>query len=243
MSADLGDHVILVTGAAGTLGKAICALLAESGAQVVGTDIRAGEGIAAKHDVTSPEDWRAVSAMIEARHGRLDGLVNNAGIGTIGSIESTSFEDWRRVMAINADSIFLGCQTLWPLLKRGKAASIVNVSSVSGLVASGNFLAYNASKGAVRLMSKSIALHGARNAPPIRCNSLHPAFVQSDMVEAMINNSRNPDATRESLRKEIPLGRFARPNEIAESVKFLLSPASSFITGSELVADGGLVAR
>ncbi len=239
--AALTGRIILLTGASGSLGQAMTELFRESGATVVTTDIKPGGDHV--HDVTSAADWARVLADVDARHRRLDGLVNNAGVGALGSIESETFEGWRRVMAINCDSIFLGCQAAWPLLKRSQSASIVNISSVSGLVASGNFLAYNASKGAVRLMSKSIALHGARAHPPVRCNSVHPAFVESAMVSGMVANSRNPERTRQNLTAEIPLGRFARPGEIAETVRFLLSDASSFMTGSELIADGGLVAK
>ena len=239
----LAGRVILITGAAGSLGAAMAALCRAGGALVIATDIKAAQGVDHAHDVTSAADWARVLAAVRAAHGRLDGLVNNAGIGTVGSIENETFEGWRRVMSVNCDSIFLGCQAAWPLLKRSAAASIVNISSVSGLVASGNFLAYNASKGAVRLMSKSIALHGAKAHPPIRCNSVHPAFIDSAMVSGMVQSSRNPERARDNLTAEIPMGRFGKPEEIAETVRFLLSDASSFMTGSEVVADGGLVAR
>ena len=123
-------------------------------------------------------------AEIERTHGRLDGLVNNAGIGTPGDIEHTSFAEWRRVMAVNADGVFLGCKHAMPLLAKSKAPSIVNISSASGIVGGANLAAYNASKGAVRLLTKSVALYGARKRPPVRCNSVHPAFIDGDMVDA-----------------------------------------------------------
>ena len=238
----LTGHVVLITGAAGTLGRATAEAVRAAGGAVVATDLNPGEGVDLAHDVTTEADWAAVIAECQARHGRLDGLVNNAGIVHLGSIEDTSLADWRRVMAVNADGVFLGCKAAWPLLKRSAAPAIVNLSSVSGLVGGANLAAYNASKGAVRLLTKSVALHGARLAPPIRCNSVHPAFVEGAMVDDLAAAARDPARAREKMAAAIPLGRLARPAEIAASVVHLLSPAASFITGSEMVIDGGLVA-
>ena len=139
--------------------------------------------------MTKEEDWKAAMAEIERTHGRLDGLVNNAGIGTPGDVEQTPFSEWRRVMAVNADGVFLGCKYAMPLLAKSKAPSIVNISSASGIVGGANLAAYNASKGAVRLLTKSVALSGARKRPPVRCNSVHPAFIEGDMVDAMVQGS------------------------------------------------------
>ncbi len=169
--------------------------------------------------------------------------MNNAGIITIGDVEHTSFADWRRVMAVNADGTFLGCKYAMPLLARSPAPAIVNISSVSGLVGGASLAAYNASKGAVRLLTKSVALSGARKSPPVRCNSLHPAFVESDMVAALASGARNPARARERMQADIPLGRMAHPDEIGAAVVWLLSDAAAFMTGAELVLDGGLVAR
>lgn len=238
----LAGHAVLVTGAAGTLGRAICAAVREAGGTALATDLRRAEGIDLAHDVTSEADWARVIAEAEARHGRLDGLVNNAGIVHLGTVEETTPADWRRVMAVNADGPFLGCRAAWPLLKRSAAASIVNVSSVSGLVGGANLAAYNASKGAVRLLSKSVALHGARHDPPIRCNSVHPAFVEGAMAEAIAGAARDPARARERMAGAIPLRRLARPEEVAAAVVHLLSPASAFTTGAEIVIDGGLTA-
>ena len=238
----LTGHVVLITGAAGTLGRATAEAVRAAGGAVVATDLNPGEGVDLAHDVTAEADWAAVIAECQARHGRLDGLVNNAGIVHLGSIEDTSLADWRRVMAVNADGVFLGCKAAWPLLQRSAAPAIVNLSSVSGLVGGANLAAYNASKGAVRLLTKSVALHGARLAPPIRCNSVHPAFVEGAMADNLAAAARDPARAREKMAAAIPLGRLARPAEIAASVIHLLSPAASFITGSEMVIDGGLVA-
>jgi NAD(P)-dependent dehydrogenase (short-subunit alcohol dehydrogenase family) len=238
----LTGHIVLVTGAAGTLGRATAEAVRAAGGTVVATDLAAGDGIVLAHDVTSEADWARVIAECEARHGRLDGLVNNAGIVHLGSIEDTSLTDWRRVMAVNADGVFLGCKAAWPLLKRSAAPAIVNLSSVSGLIGGANLAAYNASKGAVRLLTKSVALHGARIDPPVRCNSVHPAFVEGAMVDDLAGAARDPARAREKMAASIPLRRLARPEEVAASVVHLLSPAASFITGSEMVIDGGLVA-
>ncbi|HUF88078.1 MAG TPA: SDR family oxidoreductase [Thermohalobaculum sp.] len=238
----LEGHAVLVTGAAGTLGRAIAAAVRAAGGSVIATDLRAGECIDLTHDVTCEAGWARAMSEAEARHGRLDGLVNNAGIVHLGSIEDTTPAQWRAVMGVNADGTFLGCRAAWPLLKRSRAASIVNLSSVSGLVGGANLAAYNASKGAVRLLTKSIALHGARRDPPIRCNSVHPAFVEGAMADGIAGAARDPARARAKMAQAIPLRRLARPEEVAAAVVHLLSPAAAFITGSELVIDGGLTA-
>ena len=238
----LPGHIILITGAAGTLGRATAAAIRAAGGTVIATDLQPGDDIDLPHDVTTEAGWAAVIAEVEARHGHLDGLVNNAGIAHLGSIEDTSLADWKRVMAVNADGVFLGCKSAWPLLKRSTAPAIVNLSSVSGLIGGANLAAYNASKGAVRLLTKSVALHGARLDPPIRCNSVHPAFVAGAMADDLAEATNDPVRTREKMAASIPLRRLAQPHEVAASIVHLLSPAASFITGSEMVIDGGLVA-
>jgi len=238
----LTGHIVLVTGAAGTLGRTTTAVIRAAGGTVLATDLVAGEGVDLTHDVTSEADWGRVIAEAETRHGRLDGLVNNAGIVTLGSIEDTSLAEWRRVMAVNADGVFLGCKAAWPLLKQSAHGSIVNLSSVSGLIGGANLAAYNASKGAVRLLTKSVALHGARLDPPIRCNSVHPAFVEGAMVEGIAGATRDPARARDRMAGAIPLRRLAKPEEVAAAILHLLSPASAFTTGAEFVIDGGLVA-
>jgi NAD(P)-dependent dehydrogenase (short-subunit alcohol dehydrogenase family) len=238
----LAGHIVLVTGAAGTLGRATAAAIRAAGGTALATDLSPREGVDLAQDVTSEADWARVIGEAEARHGRLDGLVNNAGIVQLGSIEDTSLADWRRVMAVNADGVFLGCKAAWPLLKRSRAASIVNISSVSGIVGGANLAAYNASKGAVRLLTKSVALHGARLDPPIRCNSVHPAFVEGAMVEQISGATRDPDRAREKMAAAIPVRRLAKPEEVAATILHLLSSASAFTTGAEFVVDGGLVA-
>jgi 3(or 17)beta-hydroxysteroid dehydrogenase len=239
----LKGSIVLVTGAAGTIGHATCAAIEAAGGTAVRSDISGRPGMDHALDVTSEADWIRVVAAITSQHGRLDGLVNNAGVGCIGDVEQTTYAEWKRVHAINVDGVFLGCKYAMPLLGKSKAASIVIISSASGLVGGPGMAAYSSSKGAVRLLSKSVALAGARKSPPIRCNSVHPAFVDSDMVDHMVNLSRVPDRTRQKLTDEIPLGRMAKPTEIANAIVWLLSGSSSFSTGTELVLDGGLVAK
>ncbi len=243
MGGRLGGKLILVTGAAGTLGRAIALAIEADGGTAIRSDLAGRTGMDIALDVTREDDWRAAVAVIASRHGRLDGLVNNAGIVTLGDVEATSLAEWRRVMAVNVDGVFLDCKSAMPLLGKAPAGSIVNLSSVSGLVGGANLAAYNASKGAVRLLTKSVALSGARKSPPIRCNSVHPAFVEGDMVDAIAGAARDPSRARERMQGAIPLGRMARPEEIAEAVVWLLSPSSSFMTGAEMVLDGGLVAQ
>jgi NAD(P)-dependent dehydrogenase (short-subunit alcohol dehydrogenase family) len=238
----LKDHIVLLTGALGTLGSAMCSAIEAAGGTAIRSDLSFRGAVDIALDVTREEDWQAAAAEIERRHGRLDGLVNNAGVGTPGDIEKTSFAEWRRVMAVNADGVFLGCKYAMPLLAKSKAPSIVNISSASGIVGGANLAAYNASKGAVRLLTKSVALYGARKRPPVRCNSVHPAFIEGDMVDAMVNTRPDPAKAMAKLYAQIPMGRLGHPHEVSGTVVWLLSEASSFTTGSEVLVDGGLIA-
>ena len=154
---DLNDKIVLVTGAAGAIGAAVISALSRAGGTAIATDL---SGCSTRLDVTAEADWQRVTADIERRHGRLDGLVNAAGIVALGSVEQTDFATWRRVLAVNLDGAFLGCKYAMPLLRK-KGGAIVNLSSVSGLVGGHNLAAYNASKGGLSLLTKSVALHGA----------------------------------------------------------------------------------
>lgn len=238
----LRNKVILVTGAAGGIGSAIVDAVVENGAIGIATDLAGKGAIDHALDVTSEADWRRVVAEIERAHGRLDGLVNAAGVVVIGSIEELDFEQWRRVLAVNLDGTFLGCKHAFALMRRG-GGSIVNLSSVSGLVGGHNLAAYNASKGGVRLLSKSVALHGARLDPKVRCNSVHPAFIEGDMAESIVLATADPDKARTRMARDIPIGRFGRAEEVADLCVYLLSEESAFVTGAEFVIDGGLTAR
>ena len=239
---ELRGHVVLVTGALCTLGSAMCKAIEAAGGTALRSDLATRGNLDIALDVTSEENWLSATAAIAHSHGRLDGLVNNAGVGTPGDVEQTSFAEWRRVMAINADGVFLGCKYAMPMLAKSKAPSIVNISSASGIVGGANLAAYNASKGAVRLLTKSVALSGARKRPPVRCNSVHPAFIEGDMVDRMVKGRPDPAKAMAKLNAQIPIGRLGQPHEVANTVVWLLSAASSFTTGSELLVDGGLIA-
>lgn len=242
MTARMKDKVVLVTGAAGTIGGAIAALVESEGGKAIRSDLANHKGQDIALDVTAESDWKAAAAAVGKMHGRLDGLVNSAGIASLGTIESEDFAGYKKTMAVNVDGTYLGCKYAMPLLKV-RGGSIVNLSSVSGLVAGHNLASYNASKGAVRLLSKSVALYGARLKPQVRSNSVHPTFVEGAMVEAMLANVKSKDTARERMTADVPLARFAQPEEVANLAVFLLSDESAFITGAEIPIDGGLTAR
>jgi 3(or 17)beta-hydroxysteroid dehydrogenase len=239
---DLKDRIVLVTGAAGAVGSAVVAAVRRAGGTAIATDLGHSAGIDAELDVTAEADWQRAAVDIERSHGRLDGLVNAAGIVALGSIEQLDFATWRRVLAVNLDGAFLGCKYSFPLLRKNGGA-IVNLSSVSGLVGGHNLAAYNASKGGLSLLTKSVALHGARCKPPVRCNAVCPAFLQGPMVDTIVQSARDPQTAREKLPHDIPLGRLGKPAEVADLCVYLLSDEAAFITGADLPIDGGLTAR
>jgi 3(or 17)beta-hydroxysteroid dehydrogenase len=242
----LEGKVALITGGARGIGRAAGERFHGERATVVVADIDArAEGIggepAVALDVTSDAQWRAVTDSIIARHGRLDILVNNAGIVRMGSIEDMSDEDWRATQSINVDGVFYGCRHGVRVMK-ATGGSIINMSSVSGLVGGHNLVAYNASKGAVRLLTKSVALHCARKGYGLRCNSVHPAFVETGMLDDIVAKARDRETARGKLGGAIPLGRTAEPHEIADLLVYLASDESRFVTGAEMIIDGGLSA-
>jgi len=240
--ANLKKKIVLITGAAGAIGAAVVAAVKSAGGTAIATDLSGRAGLDGVLDVTAEADWQRIAAEVERQHGRLDGLVNAAGIAAVGSIEKTDFATWRRVLSINLDGTFLGCKYAFPLLRK-QGGSIVNLSSVLGLVGSPNLTAYNASKGGVSLLTKSVALNGARYKPPVRCNAICPAFVDGAMVDEIARSTRNPQAVQQKLMSDIPLGRLGKPAEVANLCVYLLSDDAGFITGADLPIDGGLTAR
>jgi 3(or 17)beta-hydroxysteroid dehydrogenase len=240
--ADLTDKIVLVTGAGGAIGSAAVMAIRAAGGTTIATDLRGGAGIDAELDVTSESDWQGLVAQIERDHGRLDGLVNAAGIASVAHVEKADFADWRRVLSVNLDGTFLGCKYAFPLLRK-KGGAIVNLSSVLGLIGSANLPAYSASKGGVSLLTKSVALHGARYKPAVRCNAVCPAFIEGPMVDGIAQGTRDPDAVKQRLSVDIPLGRLGAPEEVAKLCVYLLSDDASFITGADVPIDGGLTAR
>jgi len=240
--AELKNKIVLVTGAAGAVGAAVAAAVKRAGGLAIASDLGRCAGIDAVLDVTAEADWQRVAAEIERTHGRLDGLVNAAGIVALGSVEQLDFATWRRVLAVNLDGAFLGCKYSFPLLRKN-GGSIVNLSSVSGLVGGHNLAAYNASKGGLSLLTKSVALHGARCKPAVRCNAICPAFLEGPMVDHIAQSARHPDAARERMASGIPLGRLGQPAEVADLCVYLLSDAAAFVTGADLPIDGGLTAQ
>ena len=257
MNGRLSGKKALVTGGAQGLGAAIARRLAAEGAAVLITDINAAGaaeiaaeiyarhgkdlGWSMRHDVTREEDWKAAIAMAEAVMGGLSVLVNNAGVVTTATVEELSLERWHRDMAINADGVFLGCRESLPLMRRSQPGSIVNIASISALIASHNFASYNASKAAVWMLSKSVALHCARQGWDIRCNSVHPAFVRTPLLQDIIRG-KDEEAMLAKLAKQVPLGRLGEPDDVAHAVVYLASDESRFMTGAELKLDGGLSA-
>jgi 3(or 17)beta-hydroxysteroid dehydrogenase len=240
--AGLNNKIVLVSGGAGAIGAAIAAAVKRAGGTAITSDLAGRPGVDISLDVTVEADWQHAMAEIQQKHGRLDGLVNAAGIAVVGNIEKTDFATWKRVLGVNLDGAFLGCKYAFPLLSK-QGGSIVNLSSVLGLIGGPNLTAYNASKGGVSLLTKSVALHGARLKPPVRCNAVCPAFVEGPMVDEIAHGTLNPQAVRQKLALNIPLGRLGQPGEVADLCVFLLSDESAFITGADVPIDGGLTAR
>ncbi len=240
--AGLNNKIVLVSGGAGAIGAAIAAAVKRAGGTAIASDLAGRPGVDISLDVTVEADWQRAMAEIQQKHGRLDGLVNAAGIAAVGNIEKTDFATWKRVLGVNLDGAFLGCKYAFPLLSK-QGGAIVNLSSVLGLIGGPNLTAYNASKGGVSLLTKSVALHGARLKPPVRCNAVCPAFVEGPMVDEIAHGTRNPQAVRQKLALDIPLGRLGQPEEVADLCVYLLSDEAGFITGADVPIDGGLTAR
>ncbi|MDR3506565.1 MAG: glucose 1-dehydrogenase [Caulobacteraceae bacterium] len=266
----VNGKVALVTGAASGIGRACAEALAAEGAAVVITDVQhaAGEALAAEitagggkaiylpQDVTSEDVWIATIAAIKDQFGRLDVLVNNAGIGLGGLITDMTLADFRRQQAINVEGVFLGTKHALPLMRAGGGGSIINMSSVAGIKGAPNLAAYSATKGAVRLFTKATALECAAMQDGVRANSVHPGIIETpiwDSISAGMGASAAgasiapPGANRIDLDAitavATPLGVKGWPKDIALGVVYLASDESRYVTGTELIIDGGMVAR
>lgn len=253
--------IALVTGAAQGLGEAAARMLVREGAQVAVTDVNAegveraaralnamrkDSAIAISHDVTSEDQWRRALDETERQFGGLHVLVNNAGIGLTKDFETVTLEEWRRVHAIDLDGVFLGCKLAIPPMARsvkatGLGGSIVNISSISGIIAGHNMAAYNSAKAAVRHLSKSVALHCAKRGYGIRSNSVHPVFIATPILDGLVERVGREEAYAK-LGRQVPLGHIGEPDDIAYAVLYLASDESKFVTGAELKVDGGISA-
>ncbi|MFL2705990.1 MAG: glucose 1-dehydrogenase [Gammaproteobacteria bacterium] len=265
--ADLKNKIALISGGARGIGGAISEAMAAAGASVIITDQLTEEGESKveglidkgypatfiKHDVTIESEWNKVIQHCTKSFGGLDILVNNAGIYFPSLIEETTLEDWRKMFSVNVEGVFLGTKVSIPEIKkrsmnRDSSGSIINLSSVAGLVGSPNHGAYTASKGAVRLFTKSSALECASLEYNIRVNSIHPGVIDTSMGTQVVNSMIEQTGTgdneaRAQLSELHPLARFGKPEEIAQTAVFLASDDSSFITGTEIIVDGGLTAK
>jgi NAD(P)-dependent dehydrogenase (short-subunit alcohol dehydrogenase family) len=247
--------IALVTGAGLGLGRASSLLLAKEGAKLVVTDIdeklaaqtaeaigeAGGEALSLRHDVANPDDWQAVMDAVEQEFGRLDVLVNNAGIAIAKTIEDTTLAEWRRTMAVNLDGVFLGCQAGIRLMKK-TGGSIVNLSSIDGIIGEADLAAYCASKGGVRTLTKAVAVHCAEQKYGIRCNSIHPGYIWTPQTENYLRDLGQLEEQRAKVLSRHPIGFLGEPNDIAYMVLYLASDESKFVTGAEMVVDGGYLA-
>jgi NAD(P)-dependent dehydrogenase (short-subunit alcohol dehydrogenase family) len=252
----LAGKMAVITGAAQGLGEAIGRMFVKEGAKVALTDVNAdgvaavaasinaghpGSAFAYGHDVRSEARWKEVLEEAYAAMGGMNVLVNNAGIGSVGSVEDETFETWKRVLEVDLDSVFLGCKYALSYMRPHGPGAIINVSSIAGLIAAHNYASYNAAKAGVWLLSKSVALHCARTAPGFRCNSIHPTFIKTPILDGLAGQLGKEEAYAK-LARQVPLGRLGEPTDVAYAAVFLASDESQFITGSEIKIDGGISA-
>ncbi|MCS6626414.1 SDR family oxidoreductase [Roseibacterium beibuensis] len=260
MSGRVAGKAALITGAAGGLGQAMAWMLAREGARVAVTDMdvegaralaeainayHPGAAFAFAHDVTDEAQWISVVEQAVAAMGGLSILVNNAGIGgELTWVEQDTLENWRRVQAVNVESIMLGCKHAMPHLRASGAASIVNISSVAGLAAAPGMGAYNATKAAVWMYSKTLALEAAKGGWNVRCNSVHPVFIKTPILDPFVAMAGGDEGlAHEKLARGIPLKRIGEPDDVAYCVLYLASDESKFVTGAEFKIDGGMLAQ
>lgn len=250
------DKVVIVTGGAAGIGKATCLLLAKEGAKVAVTDIlneqgktlvediinNSGEAAYWHLDVSQEAEVEKVFTEVRQKWGKIDVLVNNAGISGVNKpTHEITEQEWNSLMAINVNGVFFCTKHAIPAMIHAGGGSIINLSSIYGLVGAADSPPYHASKGAVRLMSKNDALLYAKN--HIRVNSVHPGFIWTPMVESFIQQQGDPEAARQKLDSLHPIGHMGDPDDIAYGILYLASDESKFVTGAELVIDGGYTAQ
>ena len=249
--------VVLITGGRRGLGKASAVMLAREGAKVAISDRKeegadavleeigkaGSEGMFILQDVSKEDDWKKAIAAVLDRFGKLDILVNNAGVGVGKNIEETTLDDWHFVMSVNLDGVFLGTKYGIEAMKKSGGGSIINMSSIEGIVGDRRLASYDASKGGVRLLTKSAALHCAERKYNIRVNTVHPGFIDTPMVEGFVKAQGDPETVRQGLINLHPVGHLGEPDDVAYAVLYLASDESKFATGSELVVDGGYTAQ
>lgn len=254
MSGDgrVGGKVAIVTGAASGLGKATAGLMVREGASVVLADIndQAGNALAAElgpsatfmHlDVTNEGNWRTVIAATVERFGGLHILINNAGVSPHDTIEDATLEGWRRNHQINLESVFLGCKSGIPALVASGGGAIVNTSSIAGVKGSSNYASYGSAKAGVRNLTKSVAMYCTERGYNIRCNSVHPGSIDTPILDA--DKALHGAAAVTSRERAIPMHRLGRADEVGYAILFLASDEASYITGAELMVDGGMTAK
>ncbi|MEM7424920.1 MAG: glucose 1-dehydrogenase [Pseudomonadota bacterium] len=252
----LSGKKALVTGGAQGIGARIGAMMAAEGADVALSDINGSgardtaEAIAADsgcaavgitHDVTDPDAWERVVGEAETALGGLNVLVNNAGVCIPGSVESIGLDDWHRTMDIDLNAVFLGCRSALPVLARHAPGAIINISSIAGLIASYNFVAYNTAKAGVWMLTKSVALQATRQGYDVRVNSIHPAFIDTGMVDEVVGGADKAE-NRAKLARQVPMKKIGTPDDVGYACIYLASDESSFVTGSEIKLDGGISA-
>ena len=257
--------VALVTGGASGIGRAASLMLAREGATVIVTDVQddqgkdcvaaikrgGGDGIFLHHDVASEDAWISVITEVRSRFGKLNVLVNNAGIAIAGSVLTMTLADWRRQQSINLDGVFLGVKHSLPLMRESGGGSIINISSLAGLKGSPSLAGYCATKGGVRLFTKAVAMECGAARDNVRANSVHPGIIETPIWLGIIPgslpelgqdraNAPNLDAMSETI---VPIGKKGLPDDIAAGILYLASDDSRYVTGSELVIDGGMSTR
>ena len=250
------DKVAIITGAASGLGFAAARMLLKEGAKVVLTDVNRevldsmpdrlndfsqSQFQTSFHDVTQEDSWIELINKTENDQGKINILVNSAGISLGADVVSTDFDIWKKVHHVNLDSVFLGCKYAVPIMGKYGHGSIINISSISGIVAGWNTAAYNSSKAGVRHLSKSVALFCAKKGYDVRCNSIHPAFVNTPILDP-IKQAFGAEEAVAKLSRQIPMNKIGDTDDVSYAILYLASEESKFMTGSEIVLDGGLSA-